>query len=88
MRRTLHLLGLALFLAPTAHALQLRWNTGTTDLTASQATQAVLVAQAESAEATLPDTWTFQWTADSLGLQCSAFDPDLNRAGIPGGSIP
>lgn len=58
-----------------ARGIQLRWSTGATDLTVSQQTQAVLVIQADSAEVALPSSWRLQWTADSLGLQFSAFDP-------------
>lgn len=59
----------------SARGIQLRWSTGSTDLTASQDTQAVLVIQADSAEVTLPNSWRLQWTADSLGLRFTAFDP-------------
>jgi hypothetical protein len=68
----------ALLLPESARAIQLRWNTGTTDLTVDQNTQAVLAVQADSAEVTLPSSWRFLWTADSLGVQFSAFD--LNTA--------
>jgi hypothetical protein len=56
-----------------ARAIQLRWSSGTTDLSVLQNTQAVLILQADSAEV-LPNSWTFQWTADSLGLSFSAFE--------------
>ncbi len=59
-----------------ALAIQLHWAGGATDLTVTQNTQAVLVVQADSAEATLPNTWRLQWTADSLGVAFSAFDPN------------
>lgn len=57
-----------------ARAIQLRWSTGTTDLTVNQNTQAVLIVQADSAEVTLPNSWHLQWTADSLGIQLSPFE--------------
>lgn len=65
----------ALLLFPhVAEAIQLRWAGGSTDLTVSQTTQAVLVVQADSAETTLPNSWRLQWMADSLGVQFSTFD--------------
>jgi len=70
------LLALMPFVPAPARAIQLRWSTGTADLTVSQDTQALLVVQADSAEVTLPNSWTLQWTADSLGLQFTAFDPN------------
>ncbi len=69
------LLAFAPFVPAPARAIQLRWSTGATDLTVSQNTQAVLVVQADSAEATLPNTWRLLWTTDSLAIQFSAFDP-------------
>ncbi len=80
VRATIVLVSLLAFapLVPApARAIQLRWSTGATDLTVSQDTQAVLVVQADSAEVTLPNTWRLQWTADSLGVQFSAFDPNF-----------
>ncbi len=78
LRATLFLAALlaAIYLVPApARAIQMRWSTGATDLTVPQNMQAVLVVQADSTEGTLPDTWRLQWTADSLGVQFSAFDP-------------
>ncbi|MCC6653482.1 MAG: hypothetical protein IT348_20190 [Candidatus Eisenbacteria bacterium] len=57
-----------------AMAIQLRWSTGSTDLTVNQNTQALLVVQADSAEVALPNSWRLQWTADSLGIQFSPFE--------------
>jgi hypothetical protein len=77
MRRVPWLLLLTCLLLPqVAHAIQLHWAGGATDITVSSNTQAVLVVQADSAEATLPNTWRLQWTADSLQVQFSAFDPN------------
>jgi len=74
MRRLGWLLALALVLPQTSSAIQLRWAGGTTDLTPTQNTQAVLVVSADSAEVTLPNSWRLQWTADSLGIQFSPFE--------------
>lgn len=74
MRRFHWLLAVVLFVPQTSFALQLRWSTGSTDLTVSQNTQAVLVVQADSSEVTLPNWWRLQWTADSLGVQFSSFE--------------
>lgn len=63
-----------LFGSAPAMALQLRWSTGTTDLTVNQNTQAVLVVQADSAETALPNSWRLLWTADSLGIQLLSSD--------------
>lgn len=77
MRRASWLLLFAMLLTPhAAGAIQLHWSGGATDLTVSSNTQVVLVVQADSAEATLPNTWRLQWTTDSLQIQFSAFDPN------------
>jgi hypothetical protein len=77
MRHVPWFLLFAMLLTPqVAHAIQLFWAGGSTDLTVSQNTQAVLVVQADSGEVTLPNMWRLQWTADSLGVQFSAFDPN------------
>ena len=70
------LLSLFTFVAHPARAIQLRWSTGATDLYMSQNTQAILVVQADSAEATLPNTWRLQWTADTSLVEFSAFEPN------------
>ena len=59
MRRSIGItLGAALWLfAAQAHAIQLHWAGGATDVTVSSNTQALLVVQADSAEVTLPNTW-------------------------------
>lgn len=69
----LFLLLIALVTVP-ANAIQLRWSTGSTDLTIWQDTQAMLIVQADSSEGALPNSWRLQWTADSLGLQFSPFE--------------
>jgi hypothetical protein len=73
MRRASWLMLFAMLLTPqAANAIQLHWAGGATDLIVSSNAQAVLVVQADSAEATLPNSWRLQWTADSLGAQFSA----------------
>jgi hypothetical protein len=75
MRRFPRFLVLALLLAPAvAHAIQLHWADGSTELTISQNTQAVLIIQADSVEISLPNSWRLQWMADSLGVQFSPFE--------------
>lgn len=77
MRRPSLLLLLTFLLLPqAATAIQLHWADGSTDITTSSNTQALLVVQADSVEMTLPNSWRLQWTADSLGVQFSAFDPN------------
>ncbi len=77
MRRVLCLFSLLFLEMPRlAIAIQLHWAGGATNLTVSSNTQAVLVVQADSAEVALPNTWRLQWTADSLRVQFSAFDPN------------
>ena len=68
------LLPILTFTAPPVRAIQLRWSTGATDLTVSENTQAVLIVQADSAEATLPNSWRLLWTADTSLVQISAAD--------------
>ncbi len=68
---------LAMFLLvpprPSA-AIQLRWSGGATDLSFSQNTRAVLVAETDSAETILPAQWRLLWVADSAGIQLVAPD--------------
>jgi len=55
MRRVRGLLVLALLLIPAvSHAIQLHWSSGADTLTFTEATRAILVLRADSAEVTLP----------------------------------
>lgn len=65
---------LMLLLPTESSALQLRWSTGTTDLTFTAATRCTLVVQADSAEAVLPGEWRLLWLADSSGVNFVAAD--------------
>jgi hypothetical protein len=65
---------IALLVPASAMAIQLRWSTGATDLTVTEDARAVLLVQANSAEARLPPTWRLLWTADSSGIQFAALD--------------
>lgn len=65
---------LTLVLAAPAAAIQLHWAGGGTNLTVSQATHAVLVVEADSAEIVLPGSWRLLWTADSSGIEFLPFD--------------
>jgi hypothetical protein len=67
-------LQLALLVPAPSRAIQLRWADGSTSMTVSQDTQALLVVQADSAEVSLPNFWRIQWTADSLGMQFADFE--------------
>lgn len=59
-----------MFLLPCeSSALQLRWSTGTTELSFTAATRCTLVVQAESTETRLPSEWRLLWVADSLAIQ-------------------
>ena len=76
--RTFALLVVLVPLLPgTAHAIQLKWSSGATDLSFASDTLCRLVVQADSAEVTLPGSWRLQWVADSSGIQFSALDPTL-----------
>ena len=67
MRKVFWALVLIVLMAPnSSFAIQLRWSGGATDTTVSQNTQALLIVQADSAGATLPNSWRLQWTAASL----------------------
>jgi hypothetical protein len=68
---------LILLVPQAAFALQLRWSQGSTDLSVSQDTRAVLIVEADSAEVTLPSQWRLLWTADSSGIQFVALDSAL-----------
>jgi len=65
---------LMLLLPTESSALQLRWSSGTTDLTFTAATRCTLVVQADSAEAVLPGEWRLLWLADSSGVNFVATD--------------
>jgi hypothetical protein len=58
----------------TSSALQLRWSTGSTDLSFASATRCTLIVQADSAEAVLPGEWRLLWLADSSGINLVALD--------------
>ena len=59
---------LMLLVPQVSFALQLRWSSGSPDLTVSQDSLAVLIVEADSSEVTLPGSWRLQWTADSSGI--------------------
>jgi hypothetical protein len=66
MRRVLWLIALVLVLTPgAAHAIQLHWASGADTLTFTEATRAILVLRADSAEVTLPPQWRLLWVGDS-----------------------
>src|SRR5690349_3984813 len=74
MRVLVRVLPLLLLIATVpAKAMQLHWSSGSTNLVAVADTQAVLIVQADSAEAALPNSWHLQWTADTLGVRFSPF---------------
>jgi hypothetical protein len=95
-RLAMFVLACLLTLPNSAHAIQLHWADGSTNLTFSERTYAVLVVQADSAEVTLPRQWTLDWLADSAGVnlvardssaacfadtaQASSYDPPLTPA--------
>ena len=70
------LLVVTLLVPDSARAIQLRWSTGSADLTVAENTRAVLLVQADSGEVALPNSWQLQWTSDSLDIQFAAFDPN------------
>lgn len=51
-----------------ARAIQLRWSSGSTDISVPTSSRVTLVVQADSLESILPDSWRLQWTADSSGI--------------------
>jgi hypothetical protein len=70
MHRVRGLLVLALLLVPTvSHGLQLHWSSGADTLTFTEATRAILVLRADSAEVTLPPEWRLLWVGDSTEVQ-------------------
>ena len=75
MRRVRWLAALVLLLIPgVAQAIQLHWNSGGDTLTFAEATRAILVLRADSAEVTLPPGWQLQWVGDSTEVQVVALD--------------
>ena len=75
MRRVRWLLVLALLLVPgVSHAIQLHWSSGADTLTFTEATRAILVLRADSAEVTLPPEWRLLWVGDSTEVEVVALD--------------
>jgi len=72
MRHIPWLLVLMLLVPYTSTALQLRWSTGSTELSFTSATRCTLVVQADSAEGRLPAEWRLLWVADSSSIQFAA----------------
>jgi len=75
MRRVCWPVTLALLLVPgVAHAIQLHWGSAADTLTFSEATRAILVLRADSAEVTLPPEWRLLWVGDSAEVEFVALD--------------
>ena len=75
MRRLSWLFTLLLLLIPaTSSAIQLHWSSGADTLTFTEATRAILVLRADSAEVTLPPEWRLLWVGDSTEVQVVALD--------------
>jgi hypothetical protein len=75
MHRVRGLLVLALLLIPTvSRAIQLHWSSGADTLTFTEATRAILVLRADSAEVTLPPEWRLLWVGDSTEVQVVELD--------------
>jgi hypothetical protein len=75
MRHIRWLLVLALLLVPgVAHGLQLHWSSGADTLTFTEATRAILVLRADSAEVTLPPEWRLLWAGDSTEVEVVELD--------------
>jgi hypothetical protein len=75
MHRVRWLLVFALLLIPgVANAIQLHWNSGADTLTFTEATRAILVLRADSAEVTLPPEWRLLWVGDSTEVEVVALD--------------
>lgn len=58
----------------SAKAIQLRWSSGSSDLSVPTNSRVTLIVQADSSESVLPDSWRLQWTADSSGIAFVAPD--------------
>lgn len=68
---------LMLALTPsTSSAIQLRWNSGTANLTFTSATRCTLVVQADLTEGILPAEWRLLWVADSCEISPVPLAPD------------
>jgi hypothetical protein len=75
MYRVRGLLVLALLHVPTvSHAIQLHWSSGADTLTFTEATRAILVLRADSAEVTLPPEWRLLWVGDSTEVEVVELD--------------
>ncbi len=74
MRRIPWLLVLMLLAPCTSSALQLRWSSGSTELTFTSATRCTLIVQADSAETRVPSQWRLLWVADSSSVEFVAID--------------
>jgi hypothetical protein len=74
MRRIPWLLVLMLLIPCSSSALQLRWSTGSTELSFTSATRCTLMVQADSAEGQIPAEWRLLWVADSSSIQFVAMD--------------
>ena len=75
MRRAYWLLAFALLFVPgAAHAIQLHWSSGADTLTFTEATRAILVLRADSAEVTLPPEWRLLWVGDSTEVEVVELD--------------
>jgi hypothetical protein len=75
MHRVRGLLVLALLLIPgVAYSLQLHWSSGADTLTFTEATRAILVLRADSAEVTLPPEWRLLWVGDSTEVEVVELD--------------
>ena len=57
-----------------AQAIQLHWSSGADTLTFTEATRAILVLRADSAEVTLPPEWRLLWVGDSTEVEVVALD--------------
>ena len=75
MRRVLWLAALVLLFTPgVSQAIQLHWSSGADTLTFTEATRAMLVLRADSAEVTLPPEWRLLWVGDSTEVEVVALD--------------
>jgi hypothetical protein len=67
------LLMLMLVAGPSS-AIQLRWSTGTTDLTFTSATRCTLIVQADATQQQLPGNWGLLWVTDGCDIRPLALD--------------
>jgi hypothetical protein len=63
-----------LFVVAKAEGVQLRWESGGTDIAIVAATRCTLVVQADSVEQTLPREWRLLWVADTTSIGIVAAD--------------